>query len=131
MKVSMTSKSKSIITLNEAPAARKIILDLKENPTTVEEYAKIGASVLTEHWHDGFGVEILKAKAEISKNRSVWDYYHDKSENLDVWIEATARSANAFYEFGIYLSDVWRVGQDESHILENMFVRRFTENNQQ
>ena len=57
---------------------------------------------------------ILSAKARVALNCRIQDLYFEGSENYDVWIEATARTAEGFIEVGAYLSDIWQIGALEA-----------------
>ena len=57
---------------------------------------------------------ILSAKARVALNCRIQDLYFEGSEDYDVWIEATARTAEGFIEVGAYLSDIWQIGALEA-----------------
>ena len=127
MKVQLTQEYKKYITVAEMPTVREIIGDMKEDSSTVEEYAEMAIQAA----YDGraYGIEVMKASAKISKNCRVWNAYNDHSETLDIWIEATAYvNCNEFIMIGAYLSDIWQISSDNrKEIASNMYIRRFTE----
>jgi len=130
MKVSITKESKKILTLDEASAARKMILDLKEDPC-LTDYAEMAVAFAsrTNHSNDCCK-KILEVSARIAKNCTVWNYYHDDSRDLDVWVEITARTNNGcFYMIGAYLSDIWTIGPEDQdrEIASRMYIRKFVE----
>ena len=131
MKVRLEKEDKKYITLAQAPLVREIIADMKEDESTVAEYAEmaIKASYYSNYYVD---VEVLKASAKISKNARAWNLYNDHSEDLDIWIEATAYvSLSDSYEcimIGTYLSDIWHITEDnKKEIASYMYIRRFKE----
>ena len=126
MKVKLTQEYKKYITVAEMPTVREIISDMKEDLSTVEEYAEMAIQAA----YDGIAYsEILKASASIAKNQRAWNAYSDHSETLDVWIEATAYvNGNEFIMIGAYLTDIWQIGSDNrKEIASHMYIRRFKE----
>jgi hypothetical protein len=127
MKVKLTPEAKKFITVAEMPAVRRIIADMKEDDSTVEDYAEmaIGAA------YDGraYDIVIYKATAEIAKNQRVYNAYGENSDSLDVWITAVAYvNFNEFIELGAYLSDIWQITCDnKKEIAAHMYIRRFKE----
>lgn len=126
MNVTMNKESKRIITLEEAPAARRIISDMKEDESTVAEYAKYAVNAACK----GCCQEIFKATATIAKNRRINDQYFEGSKDLDVWIDAIAQTSDEFCVIGAYLSDIWSLSGDDREQVDHMYVRRFIENRQ-
>jgi hypothetical protein len=126
MNVTMSKESKRIITLEEAHIARAIISGMKEDESTVAEYAKYAVNAACK----GLCHEVFKASAEIAKNCRINDLYFEGSKNLDVWIEATAQTSDEFCVIGAYLSDIWSLDGDNSAQIakDHMYVRIFTEN---
>lgn len=127
MKVRLTSEYKKYITLAEAPKVRAMIADLKEDESTPADYIRYAISAV----YDGksFNVEVLKAEAEIAKNCRCWNAYAEDSENLDVWIDATAYvNRDEFLIIGAYLTDIWQITSDNmKEIASHFYVRRFKE----
>lgn len=122
MKVMMTDDAKKIITLAEAPYARQIIEDLKED-TGIQDYARMAANVAGGN----HSYEILKATAEITRNRNVWDQYGEGTGMLDVLLKiyAFARYAG-FYEIHVYLSDIWQITADNTdEIRDRMWIEHY------
>ena len=122
MKVMMTNDSKKIITLAEAPYARQIIEDLKED-TGLQDYARMAANVAGGN----SGYEILKATAEITRNRNVWDQYGEGTGMLDVLLKIYAFSRyRGFYEIHVYLSDIWQITADNTdEIRDRMWIELY------
>ena len=125
MNVIMSKESKRIITIEEAPIARKIISDMKEDETTAAEYAKYAINAACK----GSCIEVFKASATIAKNCRINDWYFKGSGNLDVWIEATAQTTEEFCIIGAYLTDIWSLDGDNSAQVaeDHMYVRIFRE----
>lgn len=126
MKIKLTQEYKKYITVAEMPTVREIITDMKEDSSTIEDYAEMAIQAA----YDGIAYsEILKASASIAKNCRVWNAYNNHSENLDVYIEATAYvNGDEFIIIGAYLSDIWQIGSDNrKEIASNMYIRRFKE----
>lgn len=122
MKVMMTDDAKKIITLAEAPYARQIIEDLKED-TGLQDYARMAASVAGGN----YSYEILKATAEITRNRNVWDQYGEGTGMLDVLLKIYAFSRyRGFYEIHVYLSDIWQITADNTdEIRDRMWIELY------
>lgn len=127
MKVKFEKESKKYITLEEAPIARKIIADMKEDENTAADWAEYAISAAYNY--RAYSTEILKASAKIAKNGRAWNVLNDHSETLDVWIEATAYvSGDEFIIIGAYLSDIWQITVDNAQeSVSHMYVRRFKE----
>lgn len=126
MKIKLTQEYKKYITVAEMPTVREIIADMKEDSSTIEDYAEMAIQVA----YDGIAYsEILKASASIAKNCRIWNAYNNHSENLDVYIEATAYvNGDEFIIIGAYLSDIWQIDSDNrKEIASNMYIRRFKE----
>lgn len=136
MKIKITDTMKKVLTLDEMPAVRKIISDMKEiSNTEFLKDADRAVSLATENISRN-GIrpcfEILKAEAEICKNSNAWNYFED-GYNIDIWISAYA--FDRLYGFCLvefYLSDFWQLAGDTNRgeIRERMYVRRcpFEEN---
>lgn len=71
---------------------------------------------------------ILKAEARVALNCRIQDLYFEGSEDYDVWVEATARTAYGFIEIGAYLSDIWQIGALEpGELRRRAWVQYFRE----
>ena len=122
MKVMMTDDAKKIITRAEAPYARQIIEDLKEH-TGIQDYARMAANGAGGNHN----YEILKATAEITRNRNVWDQYGEGTGMLDVLLKIYAFSRyRGFYEIHVYLSDIWQIAADNTdEIRDRMWIELY------
>ena len=129
MKVTITKDTKKWLTLEQAPIARRIIADMKQDETPITEYAAMAVNCIGNALgHFNWCSRVLEAKAEISGNRRIWNQYSDDSETLDVWIDFTARTDDGFIEGGAYLTDIWNIGGIESEELAaHMYCRIFEE----
>lgn len=120
-------EEKKYITLEEAPIVREIIASMKEDESTVEEYAEMAIRVA----YDGnaWNIDTMKASAKIAKNCRAWNVYSDNSNSIDIWIEATAYVNNdEFIMIGAYLSDIWQIsGDNQKEIASHMYIKRFKE----
>ncbi len=106
---------------------RRIIEDAKSDENTVEDYAKTVMVVIA----GSEDFEIYKAKAFVTENSKVKDYYFPGSKNADIWIEFLAYNHyEGAYECGAYLSDIWNISEDEEYnqkLKERMYVLAFTQ----
>lgn len=123
MKVSITKQSKKVITLAEAPIARRIIEEMKDDEMSVSEYAEIAARVAGGNGE----YEILRASAEIAKNARAFNLYGEDTGNLDIWLNFYAfNSYKGFFEIGAYLSDIWAIGADNTEeIKSHMYINHY------
>lgn len=123
MKIKFTTEAKKYITINELPAVKRIIAEMKED-TGIKDYAEIAARVASGY---NGKFEILKSEAEIAKNARVNNAYGENSGNLDIWLNIYAFDSFAgFFEIGIYLTDVWAVtGDNAEEIKANMYIQRY------
>lgn len=74
-----------------------------------------------------YNYEILKATAEITRNRNVWDQYGEGTGMLDVLLKiyAFARYAG-FYEIYVFLSDIWQITADNTdEIRSRMWIEHY------
>ena len=131
MKVRLEKEDKKYITLAQAPLVREIIADMKEDEIKPEEYAEMAVRAAYSNTLV-FNVEVLKATARIVKSSKAWNVMSDHSEDLDIWVEATAYvSLSDSYEcimIGTYLSDIWQITEDnKEEIASYMYIRRFKE----
>lgn len=134
MKVKITQDARRWITLEQAPKAREMIRDFKENEEAHAEigYAQMAVNCIGNAVKDCYNTcgEVLRAEAEISGNRRIYNFYSDESGTLDVWITFTARTTYGFIEGGAYLSDIWQIGRSEEEDKElagYMYYRLFEE----
>lgn len=123
MKVSITKRSKNIISLAEASTARKIVEEMKRDEMSIAEYAEIAARVAGGS--DEY--EILKASAEITKNARVCNRYGEDTNDLDIWIDFYAFSRyKGFFEVGVYLSDICDICiSNAEEIKSHMYINHY------
>lgn len=123
MKVKFTAETKKFVTVAEVPQVKKIIEEMREDDG-LKDYAEMAARVASRS-NESF--EILKAEAEIAKNRRAFDNYGEGSGTLDIWIEAYAfNSYKGFYNIGIYLTDVWNIsGDNKEEIRNHMYIEEY------
>ena len=124
MKVQITKETKKWLTLEQAPAARRMIQELKE------EEAKYDLETLANAFEAAAPKEYT---AEISGNCRIWNFFNDNSGTLDVWINVTLpetyeNGKYVIYKVGCYLSDIWQIGShNRDEIKSHMYIRRFVE----
>lgn len=133
MKIKITDTMKTILTLDEMPAVRKIISDMKEisNKEFMEDVER--AVCLAMERENILGrFTVIKTDVEICENANAWDFFVE-GYNLDIWISAYA--FNNFYGFCLvefYLSDFWQLAGDTNRdeIRSRIYVKKcpFEEN---
>lgn len=114
MKVKLTKETKKWMTLAEAPAARRMIEDLKTEYTdTAADIAVAAARVIIPN--GGYKtVKVLEASAVIAGNGRIWNYWGEDTGRLDVWVDAIVVCDDYYAEIGCYISDVYNLGDDDS-----------------
>ncbi|MCM1329348.1 MAG: hypothetical protein NC253_07885 [Ruminococcus sp.] len=128
MKVTITKEAKQYLTLAEMSKVREIIAACKADESTVKEYASIAANFICERPYCN---KILEATAEIVRHNGY--EYSDTNSGIDVWVNFTAYSdLNYFVVGGIYLSDIWQIGNEDEHeaIKSRMYISRYLPNKQ-
>lgn len=124
MKVQFTSEMKKVVTVAEMPAVNKVIETMREDESTVKEYAEMAAQIASRC----NTVKVLEASARIAANSRVWDAIAEGSWMFDVWVEFTAFADNGFVMGGAYLTDLWKYTCDNrEETLQQMFIRKFIE----
>lgn len=122
MKVTITNAAKQYLTLAEMPKVREIIADCEADEMSVKEYADIAACLA----YDGCGgYKVLEATAEIVRHNGY--IYSETNSGIDVWVNFTAYNFDCFVVGGIYLSDIWQIGDSElnKEIKKRMYIRRY------
>ncbi len=126
MKVQITKEAKKWLKVAQMPAVRKIIADCKEEDICdLKEYGQMAASLAAD---GNYNFEILKASAEIAGNCRINDAFFDGSGHLDVYCKFYAFNYFAgFYEIGIYLTDLWKIGSEETNkeVRRNMYITAY------
>ena len=124
MKVRISDESKKIITIEQMPAARKVIEAMKDDEWTVKDYAAMAARIAS----GCNAVKVLEASAEIAANCRVWDAFAEGSRRFDVWVEFAALADNGFVMGGAYITDLWSSGADNlDETRSHMYIRKFVE----
>lgn len=124
MKVQFTSEMKKVVMVAEMPAIHKVIEAMKDDESTVKEYAEMAARIAS----GCNNVKVLEASAKIAANCRVWDAIAEGSGKFDVWVEFTAFTDNGFVMGGANLTDLWKYTCDNrEETLQHMFIRKFTE----
>ncbi len=111
MKIAFTKEAKSILTIAEAPIARRIILDEKEDTTTATEYVAQAADLVCEcnpdisAYFSDCGT-VIQAKAEIARNPWGYDRFFDGSGHVEIYVSGIVQFPNGFLTVGAYLTDI-------------------------
>ena len=124
MKVTLDKNYRELYTLSDLERAKEVIKFMKEDTSTVKEYAEYAIREALKDT-DVFDGEIITAEAHTAGNRRVWDAYGEGTASMDVWITALARTSEGFIECGAYLTDIWQTGSE--HYKQNMYIKRFKE----
>ena len=122
MRVQMTNSSKMIFAVAEMPTVNRIISLMKEDESSIEEYCRMAANLISnERW------EIHRPVAEMCKNSRANDNYFEGSKNADVWISFLAFDSFAgAYEIGICMTDIWSICEDNrDEIISHMYINKF------
>lgn len=124
MKVRISDESKKIITIEQMPAARKVIEAMKDDDWTVKDYAAMAARIAS----GCNGVRVIEASAAVFGNHRVWDAIAEGTEWFDVWVEFIAFTGDSFITGGAYITDLWRSSVDNlDDIRSHMYIRKFVE----
>ena len=129
MKVSITKESKKEIAWYLSEVAKDVCNQMKEDENTVSDYAVMAVNAIGAAYGIGRCERVFESSARIATNCRVHGLFSDYSENLDVWIEGTAKTTDGFVEFGAYLSDIWHIdGENDSdiafcHMYSQLFKR--------
>lgn len=119
MKITLNAESKRIINLDDLPIVRKIITDYKEDTNTAADYISYAIKDC---------VKVIEATAVITKNQRIYNALSEDSRDLDIWIDATARTLDGFVIIGAYLTDIWNIdGKNNKEIEKHMYMRKFEE----
>ena len=124
MKVSITEDSKRLITLNDMPAVKAMIAELKE------DNAKDCLNILANTFNTATPKEY---SAEISKNCRIYNRYSENSADFDIWVtvtlpETVENGKWVIYKVGCYLTDIWSISADnKEEIKSHMYIRKFVE----
>ena len=102
----------------------KIVIDYEKNEDeyTAKDWAEYAINEALKHRCECIE-EILKVSAEIAGNCRIYNAYGDTGE-IDVWIEAIAKTSNGFIEVGAYLTDIWDTGAKDYR--EHEYIRYYS-----
>lgn len=128
MRVKLEKEYKRLYTLEQLDQARAVIQSEKENDDfTVVQWAEMavhealkGTGVNAQDWQEGW---ILQAEATTARNGRAWNQYGEGTGDMDVWIDAVARTGEGFVEVGAYLSDIWQTGGTDYR--QHMYIKRY------
>ena len=130
MKISITKETKNWLKIADLEGAKQMVKDLREEDSTVEEYAKMAAIAIT----DDNSVEIIRATAEFEDHIGIWNFFNDESHRLDVKISFVATywdgDSYCFMQASAYLSNIYQSnGTDEykAFMRHTSHVKKFVE----
>ena len=113
MKVTLQKDYRKYYTLENIDQAKAVIAYVKEDEMKVTDWAEYA---IGEALRDAdrncidYLDEVLKAEAHTARNCRAWQLYGEGTGDMDVWVEATAKTNHGFIEVGAYLSDIWLTG---------------------
>ena len=124
MRVKLEKNYKDHYTISDLERAKAIIALEKEDEMTIKEWTEYAVREALKGKDDYF-VEILKAEARTAKNCRAWNLYNEESQDMDIWLKATAETDKGFIKIGAYLSDIWQTGAID--YTDKMFIQYFKE----
>lgn len=124
MKVKLEDRYKDFYTIRDLERAREVIKYEKDDEYTAKDWAIYAVNEALKGKND-YLREILVASARTAKNCRAFDNYFEKSEDMDVWIDATAETSYGFIKIGAYLTDIWKAGAED--FKHNMYIRYYKE----
>jgi len=124
MRVKLEKNYKDHYTIGDLERAKAIIAFEKEDEMTIKGWTEYAVGEALKGTDDYF-VETLKAEARTAKNYRAWNLYNEESQDMDVWLEATAETRKGFIKIGAYLSDIWQTGAID--YADKMFIQYFKE----
>lgn len=113
--------------LQEHIAEHMVDIMAQEDSSKPSEVAEMAIREILKGTDDWVSREsILSTKARVARNCRIQDLYFEGSEDYDVWIEATARTAEGFIVLGAYLSDIWQIGAlEDGELRRRAWVQYF------
>ena len=109
MKATLQKNYRQLYTLEDLDRAKMVIEHEKEDEETAKGWAAYAVREALKG-KDDYLTEVIKATAETAKNFRAWNEYGEGTEDMDIWIEATAETGHGFIKVGAYLSDIWQSG---------------------
>lgn len=109
MKVKLQKDYKCYYTFQDLEIAKRVIAETKEDEFTAKEWAEYAIREALKGTNE-YCWEVITATAETAKNYRANDAYFEGSRNMDVWVEALAKTSYGMIEIGAYLSDIWETG---------------------
>lgn len=113
MKVTLQQDYRKWYTLEDIDHAKAVIASCKEDETKITEWAAYAVSEALKNEdrvHADYLREVIKAEAHTARNCRARQLFGEETGDMDVWVEATAKTADGFIEVGAYLSDIWQTG---------------------
>jgi len=115
--------------LKDHIAEHMVDIMAQEDSSKPSEVAEMAIREILKGTDDSISRDsILSAKARVALNCRIQDLYFEGSEDYDVWIDATAQTAEGFIVVGAYLSDIWQIGAlEEGELRRRAWVQYFRE----
>lgn len=122
MKVKLEPDYRRFYSLEDIDHAKAVMAYEKEDESTAADWAGYAVREALKDTGD-YDREVLQVTARTAKNCRAWDAYGEGTGDMDIWIEALARTANGFIEIGAYLSDIWQTGGTDYR--PHMYIQRY------
>ncbi len=113
MKVTLQNDYRKYYTVEDIHHAKAVIAYEKDDEMKLTEWAEyaINEALRNEKREQvDYLRNVIQAEAHTARNCRAWQLYGEETGDMDVWVEATAKTANGFIEVGAYLSDIWQTG---------------------
>ena len=124
MKVSIEKGYRDIYTIADVRRAKAIIAAEKDDEMSAKDWAEYAVKEALTGTDDCID-RIIEATAHTARNSRIWNCYSDESFDMDVLIEAIARTRFGFVEIEAYLTDIWHTG--EAPYKHMMYIRHCIE----
>lgn len=126
MKVKLEESYRDFYTLTDLERAKAVIKAVAEDTETAKGWARYAVAEALKKDTDSCR-DIITASAHTAKNCRAWNAYgtEQNSQDMDVWVEALAKTWHGYIEVGAYLTDIWQSGG--TPYAEHMYIRRFKE----
>lgn len=113
MKVTLQNDYRKYYTVEDIDHAKAVIAYEKDDEMKLTEWAEyaVNEALRNEKREQvDYLRNVIQAEAHTARNCRAGQLYGEETGDMDVWVEATAKTANGFIEVGAYLSDIWQTG---------------------
>lgn len=124
MKVKLEQGYKNHYTISDLERAKAVIKAEREDTETAAGWAEIAIREALKDRGDWLN-KVLEASACTAKNCRAWDAYDTGTQDMDIWIAATAETDRGFIKIGAYLTDIWNTGSEDYR--NHMYISYYTE----